>query len=246
MTEKDHIFFFRKESLPDGEAITAEEAKDFLLKQLKERNGTCKKTLWQLARVYSKLKRHDEALNFIYKLLQLSDDKEENASFFLALGQLMEQTGDYQAAIEYYRGAFSLKPSNTGVWYLVNNNLGFCLNKLKRHGEAEGYLDAAVKIDPTRPNAYKNLGLCFMGRGDYVKAAEYFIFSVKADASDPRSLEHLEELLSDHPELLEDIPDLSEVLIKCRNAVKTARECQPDFEKHWKKLRRQKTGNVEN
>jgi tetratricopeptide (TPR) repeat protein len=161
MTKKDHIFFFRKESLPDGEAITAEEAKDFLPKQLKERNGTCKKTLWQLARVYSKLKRHDEALNFIYKLLQLSDDKEENASFFLALGQLMEQTGDYQAAIEYYRGAFSLKPSNAAVWYLVNNNLGFCLNKLKRHREAEGYLDAAVKIDPTRPNAYKNLGLFF-------------------------------------------------------------------------------------
>ena len=93
MNRKNQGFFFRKTILPDGEAITSEEAEDFLLNQLEERNGTCKETLWQLARVYSGMKRHDDALNCIYKLLQISNEKEENASFFLALGQLMEQMG---------------------------------------------------------------------------------------------------------------------------------------------------------
>jgi tetratricopeptide (TPR) repeat protein len=221
-----------------------EEAEESLLAQFEERDGTCKDTLWQLVRVYSFMKRHDDALNYLYKMMQLSDDKEENASFFLTLGQLMEQKGDYQAAIEYYRGAFCLKPSRNEVWYLVNNNLGFCLNELKRYNEAEDYLQDAIRIDPTRANAYKNLGLCFMGRGDYIRAAEYFINAIKVNASDPRSLQHLEELVSDHAELFKEIPGLSRVLMQCRKAVNTALESQPDFEKHWNRLRRKKRGNV--
>ena len=31
MTQKDHIFYFRRESLPEGEAVTYEEAENFLL-----------------------------------------------------------------------------------------------------------------------------------------------------------------------------------------------------------------------
>ena len=241
MAEKEDAFFFRRESLPDGEAMTAEEAEQFLLKQLEERNGKCKKTLWQLARVYSHMKRHEDALNCIYKLMQLSDEREENASFFLALGQLMEQMRDFPAAIEYYRGAFCLKPSRTRVWYLVHNNLGFCLNVLKRYDEAEGYLESAIKIDPSRSNAYKNLGLCFMGRGRFVKAIENFVAALRADASDPRTLGHLEELLADRPELFEKIPDLTKILTDCRRAVRAAHDCQPDFEKHWKELRMRKS-----
>jgi tetratricopeptide (TPR) repeat protein len=247
MTEKDENFYFRfrRASLPKGEAITLEEAEESFLAQLEERGGTCKDTLWQLVRVYSLMKRPDDALNYLFKMIQLSDDKEENASFFLTLGQMMEQKGDYAAAIDYYRGAFCLKPSNNEVWYLVNNNLGFCLNELGRHDEAEGYLRAAVRIDPTRANAFKNLGLCFMERGDYIRAAENFIAAVKANASDPRALRHLEEILSDHPELFKKIADLPRILMQCRKAVKIALESQPDFEKRWKKLRKKKREIIE-
>ena len=248
MTEKDENFYFRfrRAFLPKGgEAITLEEAEEFFLEQLEDRGGACKDTLWQLVRVYSFMKRPDDALNYLYKMIQLSDDKEENASFFLTLGQMMEQKGDYAAAIEYYRGAFCLKPSNNDVWYWVNNNLGFSLNQLGRYDEAEGYLQAAIRIDPTRANAFKNLGLCFMGRGDYIRAAENFIAAVKTNASDPRALKHLEDLLSGHPELFGEITDLPRILMQCRKAVKTALESQPDFEKRWKKLRKQKRGIAE-
>ncbi|MFC1866554.1 tetratricopeptide repeat protein [Thermodesulfobacteriota bacterium] len=245
MTQYDNDFSFKVETLPKGEAITYEEAEEYLLNKLEESNGTCKQTLWQLVRTYRLMEKQDDALNCIYRLLKLSDDTEENASFFLSLGQITEQKGNYPAAIECYRGAFYLKPSTTEVWYLINNNLGFCLNTLKRYDEAEGYLSAAIKIDPTRANAYKNLGLCFMGRGDYISAVGYFINSTKVNASDPRSLRHLEELLSDHPELLEESPNLSETLVKCRKAVEVALACQPDFEGHWEKLRNQKSGIVD-
>ena len=241
MTQKDHIFYFRRESLPEGEAVTYEEAENFLLEQLEERNGACKETLWQLARVYSGMKRHDEALNCVYKLLQLSDDPEENASCFLALGQLMEQKGDFASAVDYYRGAFVLKPANTRTWYFINNNLGFCLTILKRYSEAEDYLKAAVDINPDLSNAYKNLGLCYQGQGDYVKAAEQFIMAVKVNASDPRPVQHLEDLEKNHPNIFLENPDISDLFKMCKKAVAAARDIQPDPADHWKKLRKKQT-----
>ena len=129
-------------------------------------------------------------------------------------------------AIEYYRGAFCLKPAATQVWYLVNNNLGFCLNVTGRYEEAEGYLMAAIQIDPCRPNAHKNLGLSFQGRGDLVRAAECFIDATRANARDPRAFRHLESLLSAHPELKDRILGLSEKLRECRLALEAA--AQPD------------------
>ena len=248
MTEEDKTFSFkfRRKSIPEGgQAVTPEEAEELLQKRLKERNYACKDTLWQLCKVYSYMGRYDDALNCVYKLLQLTDDAEENAYFFLALGQLSEQKGDFQGAIKYYLGAFCLKPAMSPVWYLVNNNLGFCFNELKKYDEAEPYLMSAIKIDPTRPNAFKNLGLCFIGRGDYLGAAENFIKSIKADASDPRSLGHQVKLVSDRPELFERILDLTSILMQCRKAVKVAQEAQPDFEKHVRKLRGQQKGIVE-
>lgn len=247
MTQKDNNFYFqfRKSLDLEWEVVSLEEEKELLLKQLKDSNHTCKDTLWKLGRVYSFMKRQDDALNCIYRLMQLSDDTEENACYFLALGQLMEQKGDYQGALQYYRGAFCLKPSQSYVWYLINNNLGFCLNELKRYNEAEPYLLAAIKIDPTRPNAFKNLGLCFMGRGDYIKATEKFIESIKTDASDPRSLGHLEKIVLGHPELFEKIADLPRLLMQCRKAVEVAQEFQPDYEKYATKLKSQQKGIVE-
>lgn len=222
MTEKD-------ENLPERKAITLEEAEELFLKQLEERDGTCKDTLWQLIRVYSFMKRPDDALNYLYKMMQLSDDTEENAHYFLTLGQLMEQKGDYSSAVEYYRGAFCLKPTDNDVWYWVNNNLGFCLNELKRYDEAEGYLQAAIKIDSSRYNAYKNLGLCFMGRGNYIKAVHNFCYSIELSIFDTRALGHLEQLVSNHPELYEKIPGLSNTLLRYRNASKATQKRLAEF-----------------
>jgi tetratricopeptide (TPR) repeat protein len=207
--------------------MTFEEVERLLLEQLAEGKGDFRETLWQLVRLYSHVKRHDEAMKYVHALIQTSRDTEENAFFFLSLGQLMEQKGDYPGAIEYYRGAFCLKPAVTQVWYLVNNNLGFCLNEVGCYDEAERYLLAAIQTDPGRPNAYKNLGLSFQGRGDYVRAADCFIDATLVNANDPRAFRHLETLLSGHPELKDRIPGLPGKLRECRQALKAAGQPDP-------------------
>lgn len=240
MSGKDEWeFFFKKWQLPDGTAaVTAEEAEESLLEQLEQSGGTCRKTLLQLARVRSSMGKHSEALTHLERLLQLSDDIEENASYFLALGQLMEQLGDHSAATEYYRGGFRLKPSRPTTWYWINNNLGYCLNELKRYDEAEPYLRTAIETAPKMSNAYKNLGLCFLGQGDYAQAAENFVSAVRADASDIRPFKHLEGLVKSHPEILSTVPDLSRTIDLCRKAAEYARQKQPDFKEQWRRLRR--------
>ena len=47
MKTDDGEFFFKRASLPEGEAVTYEEAEAFLLRRLEERGGSCRETLWQ-------------------------------------------------------------------------------------------------------------------------------------------------------------------------------------------------------
>lgn len=244
MTIDEEEFFFRKASLPEGEAVTLDEAEECLLRRLEERGGTCKDTLWQLARLHSMMGRQDKAVVLVQRLLQLSDDVEENACYLLALGQLMEQVEDFASAAEYYRGGLLLKPARRDTWYWLNNNLGFCLNELRQYDEAEVYLWRAIKVAPRMCNAYKNLGLCFRGKGDYARAAKCLILALKVNASDARPLRHLEELLEDNPEVLCDIPDLPGQIEVCRKAVEYAQQVQPDLREHWKKQRREQKGKV--
>jgi tetratricopeptide (TPR) repeat protein len=244
MPENEMRFNFKRSSFPKGEALTAEEAESRLLQQLEDRGGTCKETLWQLAAVRGRMGRHPEALAHLQRLLQLTDDVEENASCFLALGQLMEQTADFAAAIKYYHGGLLLKPTKSTTSYWLNNNLGYCLNVLKRHEEAETYLRRAIKIAPNISNAYKNLALSFQGRSNYAKAARCFILAIKTNASDARPLKHLEELAKAHPEVLGDIPNLAKQIEMSKRAVEFAKKAQPDWEKHWKEQRRKQQAEM--
>jgi hypothetical protein len=52
------------------------------------------------------------------------------------------------------------------------------------------------------------------------------------DASDARSLAHLEDLVEAHPALLVDVPGLADALEACRKAVELATAQQPDFDAH--------------
>jgi tetratricopeptide (TPR) repeat protein len=238
---KTFKFGFKVRELPSSEsqAVTAKETEEYLMKKLKKSLGMCKDTMWQLAGHFSRTDRVTDAVNIILALLTLSENDEERASCFLALGGNTEKTNDYAKAAEYYQEAFLLKSSHKHSWYFTNNNLGYCLNQLQRFEEAKNYFLTAIKTDPTRSNAYKNLGLCFQGLGEYIKSAKCFIAAIKADASDSRPLNHLKDLLREHPELKVDFPGLEENLNSCEKVVELARKMQPDFDAYWKELRRQ-------
>jgi tetratricopeptide (TPR) repeat protein len=158
------------------------------------------------------------------RYLANADDPEKRAGCYLGLGQLMEQMKDFESAISFYSRAFVLEPENTSTWYLIHNNLGFCLNHFGRYSEAEGYCRSAIKIDPSRHNAYKNLGVSLAGQGDYANAADSFISATKANAADGRALRLLEQLFVEHHEVKAEMPDIEERIQACRAAVKAVVE----------------------
>ena len=231
-------FQFTVKMIPfNGKAHTGDEIEQRLFHQLKKRGGSCPDTLWNLAVLYSRTRRHEAAIGCVERVRELTDDAERHASCYLALGQLMEKRGDYAAAAEYYRGALSMEPLETRTWYFIHNNLGYCLNQLGRSDEAEPLLKRALEIDPQRANAYKNLGLSYEARGGYVDAAECYIAATQVQASDARSFKHLEQLVAEHPQLEIDIPDLRDRVEICRRAVEFVQALQPDFDADWLRRR---------
>ncbi len=219
-------------SLPDlsgGRMMTAGEAEKRLLSAVKQKQSEFENAIWQLVRLYSMTGRLDDALAWIQILMSLTSDSEKQASYYLAIGQLMEKRMDFQAAIDFYTQVIALNPTARNLRYFANNNIGYSLNQLGHHAEAEPYCRSAIEVDPDRHNAYKNLGVSLEGQGDYLNAAEAYLRAVEKEAGDPRALAHLRELLGRHPEILEQRPDLKDRLRSGEEAVEFAAKLQKRF-----------------
>jgi tetratricopeptide (TPR) repeat protein len=117
----------------------------------------------------------------------------------------------------------ALEPVGEPTWYLLHNNLGYCLVQMRRYAEAERWCRAAIAINPLRHNAHKNLGLACEGQGRTVDAALAFVQAVKREAGDPRALRHLRELVGAHPEIAAEIPNIAEQVGRCASAVEAAK-----------------------
>lgn len=211
---------------PDGKIVTLEEAEKMLLANLKKCEDGLECTVLDLVLLYCRRGQQEIAMQYLERLIAVTVDPEKKAKYFLRMGQLMEQIRNYEGAITFYTQAFSLEPDNNTVWYFINNNLGFCLNHFDRYVEAESYCRAAIKIDPLRQNAYKNLGISLEGLGEFTRAAELYIKAVEANAADPRAFYLLEDLVRQHQEIEIDIPDIHTQIEKCRQAVISARGLQ--------------------
>ena len=237
--EQELGFKYSLPQTPTGKLVELSftEAEESLLNNLRVAKDAPKEALWQLARFYSHSKDHERALEYLRRVLALESDTDHKAATVLAMGQTMEQVGDYESAVRYYREAFAFEPVHTDTWYFINNNLGFCLNKLGKFDEAERLCRAAIAIDPERPNGFKNLGTALHGQGRFAEAAESFVRATQADASDPRSAKLLEELLKERPELTFDFgPQLD----CCRKAIEVAHQHrsripEPTVQRGWRK-----------
>jgi tetratricopeptide (TPR) repeat protein len=220
----DSTFNFSIPKQPPGKPISVEEAERLLLEKLEKCEGEFQDALWNLVIFYSRTDQQPVAQKYIERYIAITDDPEKRAGAYLGMGQLMEQMNNYEAAISYYSQAFSLEPENNPTWYLINNNLGYCLNQFGRFTEAEGYCRSAIKIDPARQNAYKNLGISLASQGHFAEAARNFIKALRANVADPRALKLLEELFTEHPEIKGEIPDIETQIQTCQEAVKAVEE----------------------
>jgi tetratricopeptide (TPR) repeat protein len=161
------------------------------------------------------------ALSYLEKEFSITDDPQGRARIHLAAGLIFERAGDYRSATECYKEAFALPREKDRTWYFLHNNLGYCLNQLGRHDEAERLCRDAIEIDPDSYNAYKNLGVALQGQGKFPEAAVLFLRAALIYPPDPRSLGHLEDLLLNHREEVEgEIPDIADHLAAAIDARK--------------------------
>ncbi len=212
---------------PTGEPIEPDELERILRAKVAEHSRGSQEhyeAQWQLGRFLSMTGRQQEALEIVDTLLESTADPELRAALILGMGQLMEQLGEFSSAIAAYSRAVALEPVGGRTWYLLHNNLGYCLNHVGQYADAERWCRVAIQIDPLRHNAHKNLGLAYQGQGRHVEAARSFIEAVHCEAGDPRALYHLQELVDEHPELADAIPDIQEQIQNCAKAVEAVQQ----------------------
>ena len=211
---------------------TSSETERRLLSALDESGGRDVPVLWDLGVFYSQAGHQDRATVCIQRVFELLEDPEKQAACLLALGQVQEQKGDHRAAAAHYQSGIELQPRNQRTAYFLRNNLGFCLNEMRKHEAAIPYLEQALEIDPARSNAYKNLALSHQGTENLRRAAALFIAATRSNAADPRSLRHLERLIEANPDLLADVPGLQQDLEGCRFAVEEVMRQVPGLRGH--------------
>jgi tetratricopeptide (TPR) repeat protein len=216
--------------------LSPEEWEQMLLGRLEEQQTDPTQAMWDLAQFYKLQRRHEQAIGWLHKLMSMLPDGESKASCVLTMGQAMEQVHDYLAAVQYYKEALALEPTDTFTWYFINNNLGFSLNQLGQFAEGERYCRKAIEIDPGRPNGFKNLGLALLGQGKYQDAARCFVTATQVNAADARSFHLLQELIGEHPELAFEFQDEVDC---CRKAVEVAAQkvaaAKPVVYRGWRK-----------
>jgi tetratricopeptide (TPR) repeat protein len=89
-------------------------------------------------------------------------------------GDALYQAGDIKAAVEEFKTALRLDPSNVNV----HNSLGVCYAVLGAYPSALDEFETAARIDPHEVMTPYNMGLVHLTTGDKDKALEYFL---KAD-----------------------------------------------------------------
>jgi tetratricopeptide (TPR) repeat protein len=220
---RDDSFYIK---LPGGPHITSADAmrtERDLLERLRTQ-GPKAETLKPLAVFYSRVGQQETAYRHLQTWMKRARNPEELAECLLMCGQLAEQVDQHRSAMGFYREALELKPLGRQVNYFLNNNLAFCLNEQAEYQQAMQHCRRALDIDPSRANAYKNLGVSQMGLGQYAEAAATWLQALHIDVSDPRPLEMLEKLLIAQRTVVQTlIPDIEDKLAECRRAVAAAK-----------------------
>jgi tetratricopeptide (TPR) repeat protein len=214
-------FDYTLNEVPTGVGVTlpADQAEQLLLRQLENRERPEEQVLWDLVNLYSHSGRQGVAFDYAERLADTAQTPERKAACYLATGRLMEQIRDCQMAIKCYAEALALDPIDAETRYIINNNLGHCLNRDGRFAEAARFCRSAIQIDSDRPHAYENLGISLEAQDRFAGAALCYMSAMRANAAGPRALNHLQALINEHPDIAHQIPNFRHRLATCRMAV---------------------------
>jgi predicted Zn finger-like uncharacterized protein len=104
-----------------------------------------------------------------------------SAALDRALGDVAEQQGEHELAIEEYRGAVAKDPRDVGAHF----RLAVTLRRLRRFPEASTELDQVVAVDKDYPGLSLERGLLFEESGDVQKAIAEFQRALAKAPDDP-------------------------------------------------------------
>lgn len=176
--------------------------------------------LMRVARLHGRAGRPVLCARILYRAIRQIPSREHRARITLSIGILAETVGRFESAVSFYHAVNALQPTQEHTRYFGQNNLGYSLNQLGLYAEGEVHCRLAIEMNPDLPNGHKNLGLSLWGQQRFREAAQCFVDATQANALDPRSTQHLWELLIERPEIAWDF---SISLEWCRSAVRDAR-----------------------
>ena len=161
--------------LPDGEFIPSDDAQRMHAQAGKWLRSSREvlEFLAALAQECAAKGNFASAQEYFELLLEDNAAEAVRAYCLLSIGQLQERQENYAAAIDWYRRAFRLRPGADGTWYLLHNNLGYCLNRFGLHAEAEELVPEGDRHRPRPPQRPQEPGhragrpglLCASGQG---------------------------------------------------------------------------------
>jgi tetratricopeptide (TPR) repeat protein len=155
---------------------------------------------------------------------------ERKALDHIDAGLAFEFSENWPAAAEEYREVFALNPAGWVARYSANNNLGYVLIQLGEHEQAVNHCRAAIAINPGRYNAHKNLGLAFQGQGHWKDALMCFVEATRLNPTNARAWQHLEHLLHCRSNLLNQYPELRQLVADMRGELEENNHVQPLIE----------------
>jgi len=98
--------------------------------------------------------------------------------------------GNFEGAAENFKWAAKLMPKNAGYW----NYLSLAYSKMQgRLKEAEESLVEAIRLEPSNPDFYANMGLIYLKAGLRKKARSNFEKALNIDASNEKAKKGLEQ-----------------------------------------------------
>lgn len=161
-------------------------------------NPTYNETAGRLARLYLVESDFENAERLFRQQLSYRP----NADALTGLAAVYFEMGRYELAESHYRQVVGQYGANSAV----ENDLGNCLYKQSRFGEAEQYYLQAVQLTPLEPLAFRNLALAQIHQGrkeEPLEALAHYLEHCPDDSDGWRLIADLHRSLGDCPQALD-------------------------------------------
>jgi predicted O-linked N-acetylglucosamine transferase (SPINDLY family) len=128
--------------------------------------------------ILSKLDRNQEAIVCLEKAIAI---KPNIGAAYWNLANIYFQLENLEKSVDNRKKAFSLEPKFINAETL--NDLGTAIGRLGNFGEAIGYYEKAIELQPNYPLAYLNLGIALNEEGKLDSAIEKLQKSIQLQAN---------------------------------------------------------------